>query len=184
MTPWREGNKKYVDQTGDSLRFVWRLQSCLPMNFTAIKSKLYNSSLLHGLSSNPRDDTYICFIGRNLDSQTSMLEDHALQWIYNSLIATVFHEFSRFTLCLPVNSRITRDPFSQSTLFTGQFTDHARSLPALIQDSLESWILRCGSRIPGTGFQILCQWKFDSVIQSLLGFWIPWGGFRSPKPGI
>ena len=73
--------KKYVDQTGDSLRFVWRLQSCLPMNLTAIKLKLYNSSLLHGLSLNPRNDTYISFIDRNLDSRTAMLEDHALQWI-------------------------------------------------------------------------------------------------------
>ena len=30
--------------------------------FIAIKMKLYNSSLLHGLSSNPRNDTYICFL--------------------------------------------------------------------------------------------------------------------------
>ena len=81
MTPWREENKKYVDQTGDSLRFVWRLQICLPMNLTAVKLKLYNSSLSHGLSLNPRNDTYISFIGRNLDSPTAMLEDHALQWI-------------------------------------------------------------------------------------------------------
>ena len=46
------------------------------MNIIAIKSKVNNVSLLHGLTSNPRHDTYICFIGRNLDSRTTMLEDH------------------------------------------------------------------------------------------------------------
>ena len=30
--------------------------------FMAIKLKLYNSSLLHCLSSNPRYDTYICLL--------------------------------------------------------------------------------------------------------------------------
>ena len=46
------------------------------MNIIAIKSKVDNVSLLHGLTSNPRHDTYICFIGRNLDSRTTMFEDH------------------------------------------------------------------------------------------------------------
>ena len=40
-----------------------------------------------------------------------MLDDHASQWIYNSRITTVFYEFSRFTLCLPVNSRSRDTPF-------------------------------------------------------------------------
>ena len=116
MTACCEWNIKYgADQTGDSLRFVWRLQSCLPMNFIAIKSKLYIFLLLHGLTLNLHDDTYICFIVRNLNSWTTMLEDHASQWIYNSRITAVFREFSRFTLCLPVNSRITRNP-SQTLL--------------------------------------------------------------------
>ena len=75
-----------------------------------------------------------------------------------SLIAIVVYAFSRFTLCLPVNSRITLDPFQ-----------------TLIQDSLEFW---------RTGFRIPCQWKFDSGNQSLVEFWIPWGRSRSPKPGI
>ena len=75
------------------------------MNFIAIKMKLYNFLLLHGFTSNPR----------NLDSWTTMLEDHASQWIYNSRITAVFHEFSRFTLCLSVNSRIMQNP-SQTLL--------------------------------------------------------------------
>ena len=37
-----------------------------------------------------------------------------------------------------------------------------------IQDSLGFWIPHCGFRIPGTGFQILCQWNFDSGFQSLV----------------
>ena len=62
-------------------------------------------------TSNPRHDTYISLSGRNLDSRTKMLEDHASQWIYNPRITTVFHEFSWFTFCLPVNARITQNPF-------------------------------------------------------------------------
>ena len=50
----------------------------------------------------------------NLDSQTKMLGDHPSQWIYHSRIMTVFHEFSRFTLC-----------------HTGQFTDPANPPPPL-----------------------------------------------------
>ena len=111
-----------------------------------------------------------------------MLEDHALQWIYNSLIATVFHEFSRFTLCLPVNWRITRDPFSQSTLFTGQFTDHARSLLPIhtvyrsihgsreipsSPDPRQSWILDFTLWIPDSRY-----WIPDPLS---VGFW-----FRNP----
>ena len=49
------------------------------MNIIAIKSKVNNFSLLHGLTLNPHHDTYICFIGRNLDSRTTMLEDHESQ---------------------------------------------------------------------------------------------------------
>ena len=60
---------------------------------------------------NPRHDTYISLSGRNLDSRTKMLEDHASQWIYNPRITTVFHEFARFTFCLPVSARITQNPF-------------------------------------------------------------------------
>ena len=37
----------------------------LAMNIIAIKSKVNNVSLLHGLTSNPRHDTHIC---RNLTS--------------------------------------------------------------------------------------------------------------------
>ena len=51
------------------------------------------------------------YIGRNLDSRTTTLDDHASQWIYNSQITAVFHEFSRFTLYFSVNSRIKRNPF-------------------------------------------------------------------------
>ena len=100
---WREAVTKkgfLLSLQADCLLFVLPLQSWLAMNFIAIKSKLYNFFLLHRLTSNPRHDTYIWFIGRNLDSRTTMLEDHASQWIYNSRITTVFHEFSRFTLCL------------------------------------------------------------------------------------
>ena len=51
------------------------------------------------------------YIGRNHDSRTTTWKDHASQWIFNSRITAVFHEFSRFTLCFLVNSRITRNPF-------------------------------------------------------------------------
>ena len=63
------------------------------------------------LNFEPSSDTYICFIVRNLDSRTTMLEDHESQWVYNSLITTAFLEFPQFTLYLPVNSRITQNPF-------------------------------------------------------------------------
>ena len=111
MTPWWKGNKKYVDQTHDSLLFVWRPQSWLALNFTAIKSKFYNFWWpSRGLTSNPCHYTYICFLGRNLDSRTTMLRitRHSEYIIHES---PLFHEFSRFTLCLTVNSRITRNPF-------------------------------------------------------------------------
>ena len=59
--------------------------------FIIIKSKLCNFSLLHGLTSNHGHDTYICFIGRNLDSLTTyennMLSSHVkilpLLWLHN-----------------------------------------------------------------------------------------------------
>ena len=72
---------------------VWRLQSWLAMKLTALKSKLYNFPLLHSLTSSLCYDTCPCFIGRNLDSRTTMLKDHASQWTYISQITTVFHEF-------------------------------------------------------------------------------------------
>jgi len=34
-----------------------------------------------------------------------------------------------------------------------------------IQDSIGFWIPRRGFRIPGAGFQILCQWNLDSGFQ-------------------
>ena len=99
-----------ADQTDDSVLFVWPLEIWLAMNFIAIKSKPYNFLFLHRLTSKPCHDTHICFICRNLDSRTKMLEDHASQCTYNSRIMTVFHEFFRFKLFLAVNSRITRNP--------------------------------------------------------------------------
>ena len=66
--------------------------------------------LLQSLTSNPHHDSYLCFIGRNLDLRTSMLGDQALQWKYHSRITT---EFPQITLCLPVNSRITQNPFQK-----------------------------------------------------------------------
>ena len=119
MIPWWEGNKKYgADQTGDSLLFVWWLESWLAVNFTSIKSKLYNFSLLHGLTSNPHLDNYICSIDRNLNSQTTMLEDHISRWIHNSWITTVFHKFS--------------DSYS---VYRSIITDHANPFQTLTNDS-------------------------------------------------
>ena len=92
--------------------FVWRLQSWLAMKITAVKSKLYNFPLLHSLTSSLCYDACTCFIGRNLDSRTTMLKDHASQWTYISQITTVFHEF------FPIHA-----------LFSGQFTFHAKPLP-------------------------------------------------------
>ena len=112
------------------------------MNFIAIKSKLFNFSLLHGLPSNPRHNTYIYFIGRNLDTRTTMLKGHASQWICNSRITTVFHEFSRFTLYLPVNSRITRNPFQ-----TGPATSNLKTQEN--QSSNQSAYLLANSGLEG-----------------------------------
>ena len=39
-----------------------------------------------------------------------------------------------------------------------------------IQDSVASWITRCGFRIPGTGFRIFGPWNVDSGIQWVVGF--------------
>lgn len=63
--------------------------------------------LSQSLTSNPHHYSYLCFIGRNLDLRNSLLEDHALQWTYHDCI----HEFPQITLCLPVKSRITQNPF-------------------------------------------------------------------------
>ena len=112
------------------------------MNFIAIKSKLFNFSLLHGLPSNPRHNTYIYFIGRNLDTRTTMLKGHASQWICNSRITTVFHEFSRFTLYLLVNSRITRNPFQ-----TGPATSNLKTQEN--QSSNQSAYLLANSGLEG-----------------------------------
>ena len=89
------------------------------MNFTSIKSKLYNFSLLHGLTSSPHLDNYICFIDRNLNSQTTMLEDHISQWIHNSWIKTVFHKFSD---SCSVYQSINRSPKTPSRPW--QMTQH------------------------------------------------------------
>ena len=51
-----------------------------------------------------------------------------------------------------------------------------------IQDSVASWITRCGFRIPGTGFRIFGPWNVDSGIQWVVGFRIfeLYSGFQSP----
>ena len=98
MTPRCSGNKKYGYQTGNSLLFVRPLQSWQSTNIIAVQ---YNRSyanfffLLQSLTSNPHHDSYLCFIGRNLDLRTSMLEDHALQWKHHSQISTVFMSFPK-----------------------------------------------------------------------------------------
>ena len=53
-----------------------------------------------------------------------------------------------------------------------------------IQESVASWITRCGFRIPGTGFRIFGPWNVDSGIQWVVGFRIFWVVFRIPKPRI
>ena len=53
-----------------------------------------------------------------------------------------------------------------------------------IRDSLGFWIPRRIFPIPDTGFYILCQGNWDSGLQSLVGFCIPWAVFRVPKPRI
>ena len=51
-----------------------------------------------------------------------------------------------------------------------------------IQDTLCFWIPRRGFRIPGTAWvPDLCQWNLGSEFQSLVGFWIHWAVFRTPK---
>ena len=44
------------------------------------------------------------------------------------------------------------------------------SISVVIQESLGFWIPLCGFRIPGTGFQVFCQWNSDSGFHSLTGF--------------
>ena len=46
------------------------------------------------------------------------------------------------------------------------------------------WIPLRLFQITGTGFRICCQWKMNSELQSVVGFWIPWAGFQIPKPRI
>ena len=57
------------------------------MNCIAIKLKPKNFSLniLHGLTLNPRHNIYICFIGRKLDSQATMLTDQLRHSEYNEI---------------------------------------------------------------------------------------------------
>ena len=96
MTPRRSGNKKYDYQSGNSLLFVRPLQRWLSKNSIAVQSKLcIFFFLLQSLTSNPHHDSYLCFIGRNLDLRTSMLGDQALQWKYHSRITTVFMSFPK-----------------------------------------------------------------------------------------
>ena len=96
MTPRCSGNKKYDYQSGNSLLFVLPLQRWLSKNSIAVQSKLcIFFFLLQSLTSNPHHDSYLCFIGRNLDLRTSMLEEHALQWKHHSQISTVFMSFPK-----------------------------------------------------------------------------------------
>ena len=61
----------------------------------------------------------------------------------------------------------------------------AFSLYVRFQDSLKSWILRCGLRIPGIGFWIPSKWTWiqysssKRMIDLECGFQIP--GFRIPQ---
>ena len=110
MTPWWKGNKKYVDHSWFSA-FCLKTTKLTGIEFHCYKIKFYNFWWpSRGLTSNPCHYTYICFLGRNLDSRTTMLRitRHSEYIIHES---PLFHEFSRFTLCLTVNSRITRNPF-------------------------------------------------------------------------
>ena len=59
------------------------------------RSSAFFFFLLQSLTSNPHHDSYLCFIGRNLDLRTSMLGDQALQWKYHSRITTVFMSFPK-----------------------------------------------------------------------------------------
>ena len=64
------------------------------------------------------------------------------------------------------------------------FFDHTNAPREGIQNSLGFWIPRCGFRILGPGFRILCQWNLDSEFQALVVFRILWTVFWIPKPGI
>ena len=107
---------------------LMKLQSGLAMNFNSIKPKLNNFSLLHGQPQTPVVTLTSCFIGRNLDSWTTMLTDHTSQWMYNSWIFTVFHEFSLFTLWLPVNSWIMRKPLPDPVEVVKLYYDWRKSM--------------------------------------------------------
>ena len=79
------GRKKKV--WWSNLRFfafcLMKWQSWLAMNFISIKPKLNNVSLLHGQPPTPVVTLTSCFIGRNLDSWTTMLTDHVHEyWLY------------------------------------------------------------------------------------------------------
>ena len=62
---------------------LMKLQSWLAMNLISIKLKLNNFSLLHGQPRTPVVTLTSCFIGKNLDSWTTMLTDHIHEyWLY------------------------------------------------------------------------------------------------------
>ena len=111
MTPRCSGNKKYGYQTGNSLLFVRPLQRWLSKNSIAVQSKLcIFFFLLQSLTSNPHHDSYLSFLGRNLDLRTSMLGAGSSVTVKISLTNhDCIHEFPQITLCLPVNSRITQN---------------------------------------------------------------------------
>ena len=68
--------------------------------------------LLQSLTSNPHHDSYLSFLGRNLDLRTSMLGAGSSVTVKISLTNhDCIHEFPQITLCLPVNSRITQNLF-------------------------------------------------------------------------
>ena len=150
--------------------FCLTTQKLTGNEFSAIKSKLYKFLLLHGFTSNLRHETYICFIARNLDSWTTMLQDHASQWIYNSRITAAFHEFSRFTLCLPVNSRIMQNP--SHTLFGENWCWSLITLLTILNDSIwaNDYIRSYSTVLPYFSARILDKQKGTSRLSITCGW--------------
>ena len=128
--------------------------------FYCYKIKVLQFLLLHGFTSNPR----------NLDSWTTMLEDHASQWIYNSRITAVFHEFSRFTLCLLVNSRITRN--SSQTLLGENWCWSLLTLLTILNDSIwaNDYIRSYSTVLPYFSARILDKQKGTSRLSTTCGW--------------
>ena len=57
------------------------------------------------------------------------------------------------------------------------------------QNSLGFWTPCCEFQIPGTEFQIVCQWNLDSRSKNVGGWWFSrllelYSGFQSPKSGF